>query len=64
LTFYECIRFDIVKFGNSCEDTMTDEHALQALAKTRKGEAWAAPVYYVFYQGGFYFFGPRFEAHS
>ena len=43
---------------------MTDEHALQALAKTRKGEAWAAPVYYVFYQGGFYFFGPRFEAHS
>ncbi|MDQ1336793.1 MAG: hypothetical protein QG552_3743 [Thermodesulfobacteriota bacterium] len=34
-----------------------------ALATARKGEAWAAPVYYVFYQGGFYFFSAPDSRH-
>jgi uncharacterized protein len=33
------------------------------LATERKGEAWAAPVYYVFYQGGFYFFSTPDSRH-
>jgi uncharacterized protein YhbP (UPF0306 family) len=55
---------------------MADEHHLQArarelidsqstmaLATARKGEAWTAPVYYVFYQGGFYFFSAPDSRH-
>jgi len=55
---------------------MADEHHLQArarelidsqstmaLATARKGEAWTAPVYYVFYQGGFYFFSAPGSRH-
>ena len=55
---------------------MADEHHLQArarelidsqstmaLATARKGEAWAAPVYYVFYQGRFYFFSAPDSRH-
>lgn len=55
---------------------MTDMHNLQALARelidsqstmalatARKEEAWAAPVYYVFYEGGFYFFSAPDSRH-
>lgn len=34
-----------------------------ALATAREGEAWAAPVYYVFYQGEFYFFSAPDSRH-
>jgi len=34
-----------------------------ALATAQKGEAWAAPVYYVFYKGGFYFFSTPDSRH-
>lgn len=55
---------------------MTDEPDLQALAKeligsecvitlatSDKGGAWAAPVYYVFFQGAFYFFSNPESRH-
>lgn len=44
---------------------MMDEHDLQALTTTRKGEAWAAPRSVTcFIREGFIFLSPRFEAHS
>lgn len=56
---------------------MNDKHELQALARDlidsqstmalatagTSGEPWAAPVYYVFYHGGFYFFSAPDSRH-
>ena len=58
------------------EFAVTEENDLQALAReligsqstmalatAGNGEAWAAPVYYVFYKGGFYFFSAPDSRH-
>jgi len=42
---------------------LIQSQSTMALATAQKGEAWAAPVYYAFYQGGFYFFSAPDSRH-
>ena len=42
---------------------LIDSQSTLALATAAKGEAWAAPVYYVFCQGRFYFFSAPDSRH-
>jgi uncharacterized protein YhbP (UPF0306 family) len=42
---------------------LIDSQSTMALATAGDGEAWAAPVYYVFFMGGFYFFSAPDSRH-
>ena len=42
---------------------LIESQSTMALATAGNGEAWAAPVYYVFYKGGFYFFSAPDSRH-
>ena len=42
---------------------LIDAQSTMALATARNDAAWAAPVYYVFYSGGFYFFSAPDSRH-
>ncbi len=42
---------------------LIDSQSTMALATTGNGEAWAAPVYYVFHRGAFYFFSAPDSRH-
>jgi len=69
----------VMSSGKSCdnrEEIMTEAYDLQtltrelvdaqstmALATARNDAAWTAPVYYVFYNGGFYFFSAPDSRH-
>jgi uncharacterized protein len=67
----------VTGYGNvRADETMREHETLEtkagelvatqstmALATARDGQAWAAPVYYVFYRGGFYFFSASDARH-
>ncbi len=42
---------------------LIDSQSTMALATAENGKAWAAPVYYVFYEGAFYFFSAPDSRH-
>ncbi|MCF8063317.1 MAG: pyridoxamine 5'-phosphate oxidase family protein [Deltaproteobacteria bacterium] len=42
---------------------LIDEQSTMALATAREGEAWAAPVYYVYFEKGFWFFSAPDSRH-
>jgi len=42
---------------------LIDSQSTMALATAQKDTAWAAPVYYAFHQGGFYFFSAPDARH-
>ncbi len=43
--------------------SLIHEQSTLSLATARDGEAWAAPVYYVFHEGAFYFFSAPDSRH-
>jgi uncharacterized protein len=42
---------------------LIQQQSTMALATAREQQAWAAPVYYVFYKGAFYFFSDSRSRH-
>ncbi len=42
---------------------LIESQSTMALATARDNQSWVAPVYYVFYQGGFYFFSAPDSRH-